>query len=75
MSGTPTDDATGQVKSKGDVSGEKVEETQDQKEVSGMPSRQEEVLALLTTIFLFVFFSIYKHLFQVLVQSDLWAYL
>ncbi|KAK3139606.1 hypothetical protein QOZ80_5AG0386040 [Eleusine coracana subsp. coracana] len=42
MSGMPSDDATGQVRPEGDVSDEKLEETQDQKEVSGMPSRQEE---------------------------------
>ncbi|KAL6615752.1 hypothetical protein ACP70R_038022 [Stipagrostis hirtigluma subsp. patula] len=42
MSGMPSDDATGQVRLEGDVSDEKVEETQDQNETGGMPSRQEE---------------------------------
>ncbi|TVU02189.1 hypothetical protein EJB05_23249 [Eragrostis curvula] len=45
MSGMSSD-ATGQVRPEGDVTGEKVEETQDQKEVGGMPSRQEEEAAI-----------------------------
>lgn len=46
MSGMPSDDATGQVRLEGDVSDEKVEETQDQNEGSGMPSPQEEEAAI-----------------------------
>ncbi|XP_062202377.1 uncharacterized protein LOC133904819 isoform X1 [Phragmites australis] len=46
MSGMPSDDATGQVRLEGYVSDEKVEQTQDQNEVGGMPSRQEEEAAI-----------------------------
>jgi hypothetical protein len=41
-----SDYATGQGRLEGDVSGEKVEETQDKEEVSEMPSRQEEEAAI-----------------------------
>lgn len=42
MSGMASDDAPAQVSVEGDVSDKKVEEVQDQNEVGGMPSRQEE---------------------------------
>ncbi|CAN6340257.1 unnamed protein product [Urochloa humidicola] len=42
MSGTAPDDATAQVSIEGDVSDKKVEDVQDQNEMGGMPSRQEE---------------------------------
>ncbi|KAF8733330.1 hypothetical protein HU200_014934 [Digitaria exilis] len=42
MSGMASDDATAQVRVEGDVSEQKVGEVQDQNEVGGMPSRQEE---------------------------------
>jgi hypothetical protein len=63
MSGMSSDYATGQGRLEGDVSGEKVEETQDKEEVSEMPSRQEEVLSFLLTISFSS--SLYKHLFQI----------
>lgn len=50
MSGMASDDAPAQVNVEGDVSDKKVE-VQDQSEVSGMPSRQEEVLSFHITIF------------------------
>lgn len=54
MSGMASDDAPAQVSVEGDVSDKKVE-VQDQSEVSGMPSRQEEVLSFhITTFSLFV---------------------
>ncbi|XP_062204469.1 uncharacterized protein LOC133906544 [Phragmites australis] len=46
MSGMPSDDEPGQVRLEGDVSDEKVEETKDTKEVTGMPSQQEEEAAI-----------------------------
>jgi hypothetical protein len=46
MSGMSSDNASGQVRLEGDVSGEKVEESQDQTEGSGMPSPQEEEAAI-----------------------------
>jgi hypothetical protein len=42
MSGTPSDDMTGQVRPEGDVPDVKVE-TADQNKVNEMPSPQEEV--------------------------------
>jgi len=42
MSGMASDDATAQSRVEGDVADKKVEEVQDQNEVGGMPSRQEE---------------------------------
>ncbi|CAN6358301.1 unnamed protein product [Urochloa humidicola] len=42
MLGTAPDDATAQVSIEGDVSDKKVEDVQDQNEMGGMPSRQEE---------------------------------
>lgn len=51
MSGMSSDDASAEVRLEGEVSGEKVEETQDQNEGSGMPSPQEEVLSFPGTIF------------------------
>jgi len=50
MSGMASDDAPAQVSVEGDVSDKKVEEVQDQNEVGGMPSRQEEVLSFGITI-------------------------
>ncbi|KAF7030039.1 hypothetical protein CFC21_041659 [Triticum aestivum] len=46
MSGMSSDDASAEVRPEGEVSGEKVEETQDQNEGSGMPSPQEEEAAI-----------------------------
>uniref|UniRef100_A0ACD5VTG7 Uncharacterized protein n=1 Tax=Avena sativa TaxID=4498 RepID=A0ACD5VTG7_AVESA len=46
MSGMSSDDRSGQVRLEGNVSGEKVEETQDQNEGGGMPSPQEEEAAI-----------------------------
>ncbi|KAF7037116.1 hypothetical protein CFC21_047574 [Triticum aestivum] len=46
MSGMPSDDASAQMRLEGEVSGEKVEDTQDENEGSGMPSPQEEEAAI-----------------------------
>ncbi|XP_037406133.1 uncharacterized protein LOC119268580 isoform X2 [Triticum dicoccoides] len=46
MSGMSSDDASAEVRLEGEVSGEKVQETQDQNEGSGMPSPQEEEAAI-----------------------------
>lgn len=46
MSGTPSDVATDQARLAGDVSDEKVEETQDHNEGTGMPSPEEEEAAI-----------------------------
>ncbi|KAM3350360.1 hypothetical protein ACQJBY_022875 [Aegilops geniculata] len=46
MSGMPADDASAQMRLEGEVSGEKVEDTQDENEGSGMPSPQEEEAAI-----------------------------
>ena len=59
MSGMASDDAPAQVSVEGDVSDKKVEEVQDQNEVGGMPSRQEEVLSFGITISL-LFVCIYS---------------
>ncbi|CAL4891292.1 unnamed protein product [Urochloa decumbens] len=42
MSGMASDDSTPQVRVEGDISDKKVEDVQDQNEMGGMPSRQEE---------------------------------
>ena len=42
----PSDDASAQMRLEGEVSGEKVEDTQDENEGSGMPSPQEEEAAI-----------------------------
>jgi len=46
-----SDDATAQERVEGDVADKKVEEVQDQNEVGGMPSRQEEVLSFPSAVF------------------------
>jgi hypothetical protein len=46
-----SEDASSQVRPEGNVSSEKVQETQDQNEGSGMPSPKEEVLSLPSTVF------------------------
>ena len=51
MSGMASDDATAQSRVEGDVADKKVEEVQDQNEVGGMPSRQEEVLSFPSAVF------------------------
>jgi len=68
MSGMASDDAPAQVSVEGDVSDKKVE-VQDQNEVSGMPSRQEEVLSFWHHHFFFlcVFIVFAQPLFHVLV--------
>jgi len=51
MSGMASDDATAEARVEGDVADKKIEEVQDQNEVGGMPSRQEEVLSFPSAVF------------------------
>jgi len=46
-----SDDATAEARVEGDVADKKIEEVQDQNEVGGMPSRQEEVLSFPSAVF------------------------
>ena len=57
MSGMASDDATAEERVEGDVADKKVE-VQDQNEVGGMPSRQEEVLSFPSTVFLLSLFIV-----------------
>ncbi|XP_037406132.1 uncharacterized protein LOC119268580 isoform X1 [Triticum dicoccoides] len=74
MSGMSSDDASAEVRLEGEVSGEKVQETQDQNEGSGMPSPQEEVLSFPGTIFLGVILASWVYIIHVIFVPSLYGY-
>ncbi|KAM3350361.1 hypothetical protein ACQJBY_022875 [Aegilops geniculata] len=73
MSGMPADDASAQMRLEGEVSGEKVEDTQDENEGSGMPSPQEEVPSFPCTIFWGVLAS-WVYIIHVIFVPNLYGY-